>query len=63
MMVLLKITELFSTCHSTANDCLWRLHGCVIDCIHTSGLGVTEIAKSTNLKGCPHVVYLKSSLK
>ena len=39
--------------HSTANVCLWRLHGSVLD------LGVAEIAESTNLKGCPHTfVYI-----
>jgi hypothetical protein len=31
----------------------------MVDVIHLSGMGVTEIAKSTNLKGCPHTfVYI-----
>ena len=34
--------------HSTANVCLWRLHGCVLHFIHLSAMGVAEIAKSTN---------------
>jgi hypothetical protein len=58
----LNVTELFSMGHSTANVCLWRLHGCVLNYIHRSATDVAEIAKSTNLKGCPHtyghVVYL-----
>jgi hypothetical protein len=45
----LKVTELFSTSHSTANVGLWRLHGCVLDFIH-----VAEIDESIHLKGCPH---------
>jgi hypothetical protein len=60
----LKVTELFSIGHSTANVCLWRLHGCVLDVIQLSATGVAEIAKSTNLKGCPptygHVLYVKA---
>ena len=55
----LKVTELFSEAHSTANVWLWRLHGCLLDFIHLSATGVTEIAKSTNLKVCPHTfVYI-----
>ena len=50
----LKVTELFSTAHSTANVCQWRLHGCVLDFIHLSAMGVADIAESTYLKGCPH---------
>ena len=57
----LKVTELFSTGHSTANLCLWRLHGSVLDFIYLLATGVAEIAESTNLKACPHpfgdVVY------
>ena len=45
--------------HSTANVCLWRLHGCVLDFKHLSAMGVAEIAESANLKGCPHTfVYI-----
>ena len=45
--------------HSTANVCLWRLHGCVLNVIHLSATGVAAIAKSTNLKGCTHTfVYI-----
>ena len=55
----LKVTELFSKGHSTANICLWRLHSCFLDFIHLSAMCVAEIAKSTNLKGCPHTfVYV-----
>ena len=58
----LKFTELLSTSHSTANVCLWRLRGCVLDFINLSATGLAEITKSTHLKGCPHtfvdVVYL-----
>ena len=55
----LKVTELFSTGHSTANGCLWRLHGFVLNFIHLSATGVAEIAESTNLKWCPHTfVYI-----
>jgi len=50
----LKVTEIFSTAHSPANVCLWRLHCCVLDFILLSAMGVAEIAKSTNWKGCPH---------
>ena len=50
----LKVTELFSNGHSTANVCLWILHGCVLDFTPLSATGVAEIAESTNLKGCPH---------
>ena len=45
-----------------ANVCLWRLHGCVLNCIHLSATGVAEMAESINLKECPHtfvyIVYL-----
>ena len=44
----LKVAELFSMTHSTANVCLWRLHGCVLDLKHLSAMGVAEIAKFTN---------------
>ena len=51
--------EFFSMGHSTANVCLQRLHGCVLDFIHLSAVGVSEKAESTNVKGCPHTfVYL-----
>jgi hypothetical protein len=37
----------------------WKLHGCVLNFIHLSATGVAEIAKSTNMKGCPHTfVYI-----
>ena len=49
-----KVTDLFRMGHSTANVCLWRLLGCVLDFINLSATGVAEIAKSTNSKGCPH---------
>ena len=39
----LKVTELFSYGHSTANVCHWRLHGCVLYFIHLSATGVGEI--------------------
>ena len=62
----LKVTELFSIGHSTANVCLC-LHGCVLDFIQLSATGVAEIAKSTHLKGCPptygHVPYVKAKRK
>ena len=51
---MLKVTEPYSTGHSTANVCLWRLHGCVLNFIHLSAASVAKIAKSTHLKGCPH---------
>jgi hypothetical protein len=54
MNAMLKVTKLFSTGNSTANVCLWRLHGCVLDFIHLSATGVAEITESTNLKGWPH---------
>ena len=55
-----KITELLSTGHSTANVCLWRLHGCVLNFIHLSATGLVEITESTNLKQCPHTfVYIE----
>ena len=58
----LKVTEIFSPRHSTANVCLWRLHGCVLDFIHLSTKRVAETAKSPNLKRGPHtfvyIVYL-----
>uniref|UniRef100_A0A8C7MUQ4 Zgc:85777 n=1 Tax=Oncorhynchus kisutch TaxID=8019 RepID=A0A8C7MUQ4_ONCKI len=41
--------------HSTANVCLWRLHGCVLDFIPLSATGVAEVAKSTNFKGWVHI--------
>ena len=54
----LKVTELFSKINATANVCLWRLHGFVLDVIQLSAMGVAEIAESTNLK-CPHTfVYI-----
>ena len=57
----LKVTELFNMAHSPTNVCLKRLHGCVLDVIYLSGMGVAEIAESTHWKGCPHtfgnVVY------
>ena len=56
---MLKVTELFCKGHSTANVGLWRLHGCGLNFIHLSAAGVAEIAKSTNLNGCPHTfVYI-----
>jgi hypothetical protein len=45
----LKVTELYSKAHSTADVCLWRLHSCLLDFIHLWWLKLT-----TNLKGCPH---------
>ena len=45
-----KVTELFSMGHSTANVCLWIFNVCVLDSIYLSATGVAEIAKSTNLK-------------
>ena len=55
----LKVTELFSKGHSTANVCRWGLHGCVLDWIHLSETGVAEKTESTNLKWCPHTfVYI-----
>ena len=53
---MLKVTELFSKGHSTANVCLWRLHGCVLNCIHLSATSVAEIAESTHLNWCPHTL-------
>ena len=41
------------------NVCLWRLQGCELNIIHLSASGVTEIAKSTHLKGCPHIFAYK----
>ena len=44
---------------TTANVCLWKLHGSVLDSMHQSATGVAEIDKSTNLKKCPHTfVYM-----
>jgi hypothetical protein len=40
------------------NVCLWRLHGGVFNFIHLSATGVAKIAESTNLKGCPHTLYI-----
>ena len=58
----LKVTELFSIGHYTANVCLWRLYGCVLDFINMSAMGVAKIAESSNFKRCPHsfghVVYI-----
>ena len=52
---MLKVTELFSTGHSTGNVCLWKLHGGVLNFIHLSETSVAKKkAESTNLKGCPH---------
>jgi hypothetical protein len=31
-----------------------EMHGCVLGFIHLSAMGVVELAKSINLKGCPH---------
>ena len=50
----MNVTELFSAANSTASVCLWRLHGVVLDFIYLSAMGVAEIAKFTNYKGCPH---------
>jgi hypothetical protein len=44
----------FSMGYSTANVWLWRLHGCVLDFIHQSAMGVAEIAESTNWTWCAH---------
>lgn len=33
---------------------LWRLHGYVLDFIHLSATGQTEMANSNHLKGCLH---------
>ena len=55
-VTMLKVSELFNTSHSTANVCLWRSYGCVLNFIHLSAMGVAEIAKSTHLKGCPHTL-------
>ena len=46
----LKVTELIGMGHSTDNVCLWRFHGGVLDFIHLSATGVTEIAKSTHFR-------------
>ena len=45
----LKVTGLFSKGQFTAN---------VLDFIHLSAIGVAELNKSTNLKGCPKVGLL-----
>jgi hypothetical protein len=60
---MLKVTELFSRAiQSTANVCLWRLHGCMLNFIHMSASGVAEIAKSTNFEGVStyfaYIVYM-----
>ena len=45
------------------------VYGCVLDFIHLSARVMDEIAKTTNLKVCPHtfvcghVVYLMDSIK
>ena len=55
----LKVTELSNKAILTANVCLGRFHGGELDFIHLSATGVAKIAKSTNLKGCPHTfVYM-----
>ena len=41
----------------TVPRCIWSLHGCVLDFLHLSATGVAKIAKSTNLKWCPHTLY------
>lgn len=33
---------------------LWRLHGYVLDFVHLSAAGQTEMANSNHLKGCLH---------
>ena len=38
----------------TATVSLSRLHGCVLDFILLSVMGVAETAESTHLKGCQH---------
>jgi hypothetical protein len=49
-----RVCSFYGLTCSTANVCLYRLHGCVLDFIHLSASGLAELAKSTNLKGCPH---------
>ena len=51
------LKSLSSSVRPTANVCLWRLHGCVLDYIYLSTTGVVEIAKATNLMGCPHTCF------
>ena len=60
---MLKVTELSSVGHSTANVCLWRLHGCVLNFINLSPTGVAEITESTTLKGCPHTFIYSLSFQ
>jgi hypothetical protein len=42
---------------STANVSLWILHGCVLNFIHLSAMGVDEITKSTHFQGGPHTFW------
>ena len=37
-----KVTKLVSTTHSTANVCLWSLHGYVLDLMHLLAVNVAE---------------------
>jgi hypothetical protein len=59
---LIKVTELFSLGHSTANVCLWIFYGSVLDFIHLPATGVAEIVDATNLKVWPHTLSIHTVL-
>ena len=62
----LKVTELFSKAILLPMFVYWDCIGFVLNFIHLSATGVDQIAKSTNLKGCPHtfacIVYLNKKV-
>lgn len=49
-----KDPELLRTTHSTANVCLWKLHGYMLDFIHLLAMAVAETPELDHLEGCPH---------
>lgn len=57
--------ELFSMTHATANVCLRRLHGSVLNLMHLFAMGVAKTPELNNQEGCGltfgHITYLLSS--
>lgn len=58
--VMLKVTELYNMTLSTANVCLWRLNGCMLDSMHLLVMGVAQIAGSNNQPVCPHTFVVEN---
>lgn len=62
-----KLTEVFSTTHSTSRVCLWRRRDRVRDFLYLSAMGVAEIPKQSlgrvSTYSCLYIAYLYCTIK